>query len=59
MHATVNQNCVGCSMCATICPEVFTMGADGRACGGDFDSTLLDAAQEARNNCPVSAISLE
>ena len=59
MNATVNANCIGCGLCNSICPEVFTMGDDGLAHGEAFDTALLDAAQEARDSCPVSAISIE
>ena len=60
MHATVNETCISCGLCATICPEVFSLSQqDGRAHGGDFEEALLDQAQEARDGCPVSAISLE
>ena len=30
MNATVNENCIGCGLCAGTCPEVFHMG--DRAC---------------------------
>ncbi|MDD3347764.1 ferredoxin [Oscillibacter sp.] len=59
MKATVNENCIGCGLCAGTCPEVFTMGDDGLAHGGDFGDELLESAQEARDGCPVSAISLD
>ena len=59
MNATVNENCIGCGLCAGTCPEVFTMGDDGFAHGSEFDAELLDAAQEARDGCPVDAISIE
>lgn len=59
MNATVNDACIGCGLCAGTCPEVFTMGDDGFAHGGEFDAALLEAAQEARDGCPVSAISIE
>jgi len=60
MHATVNETCISCGLCATVCPEVFSLSQqDGRAHGGDFEEALLDQAQEARDGCPVSAISLE
>ena len=60
MHATVNENCISCGLCATICPEVFRLSEeDGHAHGGNFEEDLLPRAQEARDSCPVSAISLE
>ena len=59
MKATVNESCIGCGLCNGICPEVFTMGDDGLAHGEEFDAALLTAVQEARDGCPVSAISIE
>ena len=59
MKATVNENCIGCGLCAGVCPEVFSMGDDGFAHGGEVPEELLADAQEARDGCPVSAISLE
>ena len=59
MNATVNENCIGCGLCAGVCPEVFSMGDDGFAHGGEVSPELLAEAQEARDGCPVSAISIE
>lgn len=59
MKATVNENCIGCGLCAGTCPEVFTMGGDGLAHGDEVPAGALNSAQEARDSCPVSAISVE
>ena len=59
VKAMVNEACIGCGLCNGVCPEVFSMGDDGLAHGGDVPAELLDAAQEARDGCPVSAISIE
>ena len=40
-------------------PVVFTMGDDGLAHGGEVPPEMLDIAQEARDGCPTSAISIE
>ena len=59
MNATVNENCIGCGLCAGTCPEVFHMGDDGLAHGSGIPEGQLEAAQEARDGCPVSAISID
>ena len=59
MKATVNENCIACGLCIGICGEIFTMGGDGFAHGSNFDKGLLPAAEEARDSCPVSAISID
>ena len=59
MNATVNDACIGCGLCAGVCPEVFSMGDDGFAHGGNVPAELLTEAQEARDGCPVSAISIQ
>ena len=59
MKATDNENCIACGMCANVCSAVFAMGDDGYAHGGDFNPPLLDCVQEARDSCPVDAISIE
>ena len=58
MRATVNENCIACGLCAGICPEIFSLN-DGIAQGSAFGEVLLPEAQEARDSCPVSAISIE
>ena len=50
---------IGCGLCAGTCPEVFHMGDDGLAHGSGIPEGQLEAAQEARDGCPVSAISIE
>ena len=60
MKATVNADlCVGCGLCAEICPDVFKMA-------GEIATVIADAGtpraetdcRDARDQCPVNAISL-
>lgn len=50
--------CVGCGMCADVCPEVFSLGESHRANGGPVPEAALDAALDAMADCPVGAIAL-
>lgn len=61
MRAFVNRGgCIGCGLCASTCPEVFRMGEDNLAeVYAEVDDTLRPTAEEARDGCPVSVISLE
>ncbi|HKM17939.1 MAG: ferredoxin [Firmicutes bacterium] len=51
--------CIGCGLCAEICPDVFYMNDDNLAevvDGADCDAA--GCCQEAADSCPVDAISL-
>lgn len=58
MKYLVNDNCIGCGLCASTCPEVFSMGDSGMAQAIDVDVSEDDvtAAEEAKEGCPVAAI---
>lgn len=61
MKASIDRSgCIGCGLCADTCPEVFQMADDGLAeVHGEVTDETMDAATEARDNCPVSVIDLE
>lgn len=61
MRAEVNQTgCIGCGVCAATCPEVFRMCDDGLAeAYGHITDETRSNAKMARDNCPVSVISIE
>ena len=55
----VDSNCIGCGLCEDIAPSVFRLSAEG---DHDFvhhqpeTPAELEAAEEARERCPVEAI---
>lgn len=61
MKFKVNENCIGCGLCAGICPEVFDMTDAGVAAAVDqeIDAEFENTAQEAMDGCPVQAIEKE
>lgn len=52
------DGCIGCGLCASTCPEVFTMSDDGKADAIDNEVPVeyQDSANDAANGCPVSVI---
>lgn len=59
MKAVVDQSiCIGCGLCADICPEVFSLNDRGVAQATEaIPADCEDLAEEAADNCPVGAIS--
>jgi ferredoxin len=51
------EKCIGCGMCAGLCPETFVMDADGKA--DSISQEATDCAKNAASNCPVEAISVK
>ncbi len=60
MNAHVNENCIGCGLCVSTCPEVFSMTDSGVAKAiGDFSTEQVNSVLEAANCCPVEAIEVD
>ena len=62
MKAMVDKDtCIGCELCTSICPGVFSMGEDGKseAITGDVPADMHADAKDAAEQCPVDAISIE
>lgn len=62
MKAIVDQDvCIGCGMCASMCDAVFTMNDNGlsEAVSDSIADEFLNDAEEAKDCCPVDAISIE
>ena len=52
-----SDRCLRCGMCVGIAPNTFDYGDDGESVVKNEEVT--DAAKEAAEMCPVSAISIE
>lgn len=61
MKAFVDKElCIGCGLCCTYCDEVFRLNEEGKSeAYKDVNENNLIKVQEAIDNCPVSAISME
>ena len=62
MKAEIDRDgCISCGVCVSTCPEVFRMGSDGPAevYVETVPEHLENEAMEARDNCPVSVITIE
>ena len=62
MKALVDRNaCIGCETCVGVCPEVFSMDDEGISVAIDeeIDTDILELAEEAMDDCPVGAITME
>jgi len=52
------KKCIGCGLCESICPNVFTL-KDGKSKVKDKEGDKrFNCAKEAAESCPVSAISI-
>lgn len=52
--------CIGCALCASICPDVFAMDNDNVAVVTQQPDNSHEAcAMEAAESCPTDAISMQ
>lgn len=62
MKATVDKDaCIGCGLCESICPSVFSMDEDGKAvaAAGELPEDDRASAEDAAAQCPTEAIKVE
>ncbi len=58
MTVKVNDSCIGCGACESICEAVFSV--DGVAVVNEANvADNMDAVKEAADACPVGAIEVE
>lgn len=55
MISVKKDECTGCGLCVSICPDVFEMDEDDKAKVLEPESDA-ECTHEAAENCPVEAI---
>lgn len=54
----VDKNtCIGCGLCAGLCPETFQLDMDGKS--EAISQEITPCAKEAAKQCPVNAITVK
>lgn len=61
MKVSIDRSgCIGCALCADVCPEVFRMADDGLAeAYAAPTKETIGKASEASEGCPVQVITIE
>ena len=60
MRVHIEDTCTACGLCVDTCPEVFEMGdVMAQVIVDEVPAEFEDAAQQAADECPVEAISIE
>ena len=60
MTPKVNQDlCIGCGACAAIAPNTFQMNSEGKSTVINPTGDSPEKIEEAKNGCPVGAITIE
>jgi ferredoxin len=58
MAVTVNDSCIACGACESICSEVFSI-EDKAVVNATAVADNIDSVKEAADACPVGAIEVE
>ena len=60
MKAIVDQDtCTGCGLCSETCPEVFEVDDVAKVIATPVPAAAEETAQQAAEDCPVEAITIE
>ncbi len=57
MVSVDKEKCIGCGSCAAVCEDVFEIGGDMKAHVKKGANTSKPCVKEAKEICPVEAIS--
>ena len=58
MAVKINDSCIGCGACESVCSEVFKV-EDVATVNEAAVADNIDCVQEAADSCPVGAIEVE
>ena len=58
MQVIVTTDCIGCGMCAEVCPQVFCLEGGVSQVVGNADE-FADSVTEASAVCPTNAILID
>ena len=59
MAVTIDEEtCIGCGVCESVYPDLFELGADGKANVKSIPNYDKSLAQDASSQCPVNCITL-
>lgn len=53
------EKCIGCGLCANMCPEAFRLNNKGKSEGISKDNKHKECAKKAEASCPVVAIKID
>lgn len=60
MAVVIDQEvCIGCGVCESVYPDLFELGADGKASVKNLSNYDKALAQDAASQCPVNCITVD
>lgn len=55
-----SENCIGCGLCVSLCPDVFKMNDSGKSEVKTNELSALESeVEQCVESCPVNAIRIE
>ncbi|MFZ5955200.1 MAG: ferredoxin [Nanoarchaeota archaeon] len=53
------EKCIGCGSCESVCPEIFKMNEGKAEAKKAQVSKISESLKEAKDTCPMDAISID